>query len=162
MVRLYRDKDVKKLVLRLKEEYDGVLARQRAAAEELKEENRRLRARVLELEGERGAVGEAIVLAAKERERICAESAKETENERKELALLSEKCRLMLDRLQKKYPDEEDVAALAAFHGELSASLGGEAPSEEYVFDMDEVISPKEPLDLEKLCKDLGLMEDGE
>ena len=57
MFRLFSEKDVNKLVLRLKEEYDGVLARQRAAAEELKEENRRLRARVLELEGERGSVG---------------------------------------------------------------------------------------------------------
>ena len=160
MFRLFNEKDVKKLVLRLKEEYEGVLARQRAAAEDLKEENRRLRARILELEGERGSVGEALVSAQKEGERIRAESARETENERKELALLSEKCRLMLDRLQKKYPDEEDVAAFAAFNEELKSRLGGEP--EEYVFDMDEVISPKEPLDLEKLCRDLGLMGDDE
>ena len=160
MFRLFTEKDVKKLVLRLKEEYEGVLVRQRAASEELKEENRRLRARVLELEGERGSVGEALVSAQKEGERIRAESARETENERKELALLAEKCRLMLDRLQKKYPDEEDVAAFAAFREELEGRLGGE--EEDYVFDMDEVISPKEPLDLEKLCRDLGLMEDGE
>lgn len=160
MFRLFSEKDVKKLVLRLKEEYDGVLARQRAAAEDLKEENRRLRARILELEGERGSVGEALVSAQREGERIRAESARETENERKELALLSEKCRLMLDRLQKKYPDEEDVAAFAAFHEELESRLGGEP--EDYVFDMDEVISPKGPLDLEQLCRDLGLMEDKE
>ncbi len=160
MFRLFTEKDVKKLVLRLKEEYEGVLVRQRAASEELKEENRRLRARVLELEGERGSVGEALVSAQKEGERIRAESARLAENERKELALLAEKCRLMLDRLQKKYPDEEDVAAFAAFNEELESRLGGE--EEDYVFDMDEVISPKEPLDLEKLCRDLGLMEDGE
>ncbi len=158
MFRLFNEKDVKKLVLRLKEEYEDVLARQRVAAEELKAENRRLRARVLELEAERGSVGEALVSAQKEGARIRAESAAEAENERKELALLSEKCRLMLDRLQKKYPDEEDVAAFQAFQEELNARLGGE--SEEYVFDMDEVISPKQPLDLEKLCRELGLMED--
>ena len=160
MFRLFNEKDVKKLVLRLKEEYDGVLARQRAAAEELKEENRKLRARVLELEGERGSVGEAIISAQKAGARIREESAREAENERKELALLAEKCRLMLDRLQKKYPDEEDVAAFQAFTDELETRLGG--GSEDYVFDMEEVLSPKQPLDLEKLCKDLGLMEDDE
>ncbi len=160
MFRLFNEKDVKKLVLRLKEEYDGVLARQRAAAEELKEENRQLRARVLELEGERGSVGEAIISAQKAGVRIREESAREAENERKELALLAEKCRLMLDRLQKKYPDEEDVAAFQAFTDELETRLGGGA--EDYVFDMEEVLSPKQPLDLEKLCKDLGLMEDDE
>ena len=33
---------------------------------------------------------------------------------------------------------------------------------EEDTLDMDEVLAPKQPLDLGKLCKDLGLMEDGE
>lgn len=158
MFRLYTEKDVKRLVLRLKEEYDGVLLRRKAAMDELREENRNLRARVLELEGERGSVGEALVFAAKEGQRIRTASAREAENERKELLLLAEKCRMMLDALQKKYPDEEDVKAFAAFNGELNARLGD--PAEEDAFDMDEVISPKEPLDLEKLCRDLGLMED--
>ena len=31
---------------------------------------------------------------------------------------------------------------------------------EEDTLDMDEVLAPKQPLDLGKLCKDLGLMED--
>ncbi len=161
MFRLYTERDVKQLVSRLKEEYDGALSRRKLASDELKEENRRLKARVLELEGERGSVGEALVFAAKEGERIRAESARETENEKRELALLAEKCRLMLDRLQKKYPDEEDVRAFAEFNEELNAKLGG-GESEESGFDMDEVISPKEPLDLEKLCRELGLMEDDE
>ena len=33
---------------------------------------------------------------------------------------------------------------------------------EEDVLDMDEVLAPKKPLDLGRLCKDLGLMEEGE
>lgn len=161
MFRLYTEKDVKRLVMRLKEEYDGVLGRRKSVTDELKEENRRLKARVLELEAERGSVGEAIVSATKAGERIREESAKETENERRELGLLAEKCRLMLDRLQKKYPDEEDVKAFEAFNAELEERLGGGEEGDSG-FDMDEVISPKEPLDLEKLCKELGLMEDDE
>ena len=59
-----------------------------------------------------------------------------------------------------KYPDEEDTQAFAAFVESLSGVLGEE--EEESGLDMDEVLAPKQPLDLGKLCKDLGLMEDGE
>lgn len=159
MLHIYTEKDVKKLVLRLKEEYDGVLNRVRASEGALREENRALRARVLELEGERGYVSEALIAASREGQRLISEGALAAENERKELVLLAEKCRLLLDRLLKKYPDEEDVMEYAAFCEELSSRLGVEAES---AFDLDEVVSPKQPLDLEKLCRELGLMEDDE
>lgn len=158
---LYTEKDVKRLVSRLREEYDDVLATQTNTAEELKEQNRVLRARVLELENERGSVSEAIVKAVAEGERIKRESAAAAENERRELVLLAEKCRLLSDRLLKKYPDGEDVAAFASFVDELHLSLGDET-EEESGFNMDDVLAPKEPLDLGKLCKELGLMEDEE
>lgn len=158
---LYTEKDVKRLVSRLREEYDDVLATQSNTTEELKEQNRVLRARVLELENERGSVSEAIVKAVAEGERIKRESAAAAENERRELVLLAEKCRLLSDRLLKKYPDGEDVAAFASFVDELHLSLGDE-PEEESGFNMDDVLAPKEPLDLGKLCKELGLMEDEE
>lgn len=146
---------------RLREEYDDVLATQKNTTEELKEQNRVLRARVLELENERGSVSEAIVKAVAEGERIKRESAAAAENERRELVLLAEKCRLLSDRLLKKYPDGEDVAAFASFVDELHLSLGEET-EEESGFNMDDVLAPKEPLDLGKLCKELGLMEDEE
>jgi len=158
---LYTEKDVKRLVSRLREEYDDVLATQKNTTEELKEQNRVLRARVLELENERGSVSEAIVKAVAEGERIKRESAAAAENERRELVLLAEKCRLLSDRLLKKYPDGEDVAAFASFVDELHLSLGEET-EEESGFNMDDVLAPKEPLDLGKLCKELGLMEDEE
>lgn len=161
MFGLYTEKDVKRLVSRLREEYDDVLATQKNTTEELKEQNRVLRARVLELENERGSVSEAIVKAVAEGERIKRESAAAAENERRELVLLAEKCRLLSDRLLKKYPDGEDVAAFASFVDELHLSLGDE-PEEESGFNMDDVLAPKEPLDLGKLCKELGLMEDEE
>lgn len=157
---LYTEKKVRKLVMRLRDEYDQIVRKQRAAAEALKVENRDLRARVLELEGERQDVSSALVHAVAAGERIKTESAISADNERKELLLLAEKCRLLLEKLTAKYPDEEDCADFAAFTEALRQQLG----EEEYepAFDMDAVLSPKEPLDLGKLCRDLGLMEDEE
>lgn len=157
MFGLFSEKDVRKLIERLREEYDGVVRRQRESCEELKEENRQLRARLSVLEGQRGEVSSALMRAVAEGEKIKEESAKETENERKELGLLAEKCRLLSESLLKRFPDEEDVQSFAAFTDELKLRLGGE---EETGFNMEDVIAPKEPLDLEKLCRELGLMEE--
>lgn len=160
MFGLYTKRDVQMLVRRLRDEYDAALKEQKAASEELKAENRALSARVSELEGERGSVSEALVHAVKEGERIKEEGSRAAENGQKEFALLAEKCRLFLAKLMQKYPDEEDTQAFAAFVESLSDALGEE--EEESGLDMDEVLAPKQPLDLGKLCKDLGLMEDGE
>lgn len=157
---LYRKKDVQALVRRLREEYDGALKEQKAAAEELKAENRALAARVSEMEQERSSVASALVHAVEEGERIKEAGSRAAENEQKEAALLAEKCRLFLKRMMQKYPDEEDTRAFAAFVESLSGALGEEEEGAE--LDMDEVLAPKQPLDLGKLCKDLGLMEDGE
>ena len=160
MFGLYTKRDVQMLVRRLRDEYDAALKEQKAASEELKAENRALSARVSELEGERGSVSEALVHAVKEGERIKEEGSRAAENGQKEFALLAEKCRLFLAKHMQKYPDEEDTQAFAAFVESLSGVLGEE--EEESGLDMDEVLAPKQPLDLGKLCKDLGLMEDGE
>lgn len=160
MFGLYTKRDVQMLVRRLRDEYDAALKEQKAASDELKAENRALSARVSELEGERGSVSEALVHAVKEGERIKEEGSRAAENGQKEFALLAEKCRLFLAKLMQKYPDEEDTQAFAAFVESLSGALGEE--EEESGLDMDEVLAPKQPLDLGKLCKDLGLMEDGE
>ncbi len=160
MAKLYTEKGVRRLVLRLREEYEAVLRGQREAAESVKAENRALRARVSELEGERGNVSSALVHAVAEGERIKTENSLVAENERRELALLAEKCRLLLERLTAKYPDEEDVRDFAAFTEALRARLSDEEP--EPVFDMEAVLAPKQPLDLGELCKELGLMEEDE
>ena len=161
MFKLFSEKDVKKLVLRLKTEYNEVLIKQHALAEELKEENRNLRARLSQLERERGDVSSALVRAVREGERVKAEGLEAAENERRELKLLAEKCRLLLDRLLAKYPDEEDTRDFEAFTTELRQQLG-EDIGDENGFNMDDVLAPKEPLDLEKLSKELDLMEDSE
>ncbi len=161
MFKLYSEQNVKELVLRLKGEYEEALRRAREEGAALKEENTVLRGKLSLLEGERAEVSEALVRAVKEGERIREENEKSLENERKELRLLIEKCRLLLESLNRKYPDGEDVRALRAF----TEGLGGTpapAPAAESGFDMEEVLSPKQPLDLAKLCKELGLMEGDE
>lgn len=158
MLGLYSKKDVEKLVDRLREEYEEALRTQRQAAEDLKEENRNLAARVSQLEAERATVADALIDAVKAGERIRKESEDAAANGGKELSLLIAKCRLLSGNLMAKYPDAEDVKAFSDF----VEALQSEASEEEDVLDMDEVLAPKYPLDLGKLCKELGLMEDKE
>ncbi len=157
MQKKYSAKEVRTLVERLKEEYDAVLKRQREVTEEIREDNRRLRARLSVLEGQRGEVSAALMRAVAEGERIKKEGSDQAENDRRELKLLADKCRLLSDRLTANYPDEEDVKDFQDFTHTLLVYLGGE---EEQEFDMEEVLNPKYPLDLSKLCKELGLMEE--
>ncbi len=158
LFKLYTEKDVKRLAARLKEEYGAALDKRKEAEEALKEENRTLKARILELENERSGAFAAFQAAEREKENARKAGEAELENDRRELALLKEKCRLTLIRMEQKYPDEEDTRMLQAF----LAELGGEAPEEEEEsgFSLEEVTSPKQPLDLKKLCLDLGLTED--
>lgn len=160
MLRRYSAKEVRALVARLKEEYDAVLKRQRDITEEIRQDNRRLRARLSVLEGQKGEVSEALMRAVAEGERIKKEGSDQAESDRRELRLLADKCRLLLDRLSRKYPDEQDVKDFEAFTHTLLVYLG-EEEEEEPAFDMDEVLNPKYPLDLEKLCQELGLMDEG-
>ncbi len=160
MLRRYSAKEVRALVARLKEEYDAVLKRQRDITEEIRQDNRRLRARLSVLEGQKGEVSEALMRAVAEGERIKKEGSDQAESDRRELRLLADKCRLLLDRLSQKYPDEQDVKDFEAFTHTLLVYLG-EEEEEEPAFDMDEVLNPKYPLDLEKLCQELGLMDEG-
>ncbi len=164
MFKRYSEKEVKALVRRLKEEYDGIVRQGREAFDELKEENKRLLARLLVLEGERDGVTDALLNAEKAGDAIKKTVAAEAENKSRELVLLSEQCRMLLTRLNEKYPDEAEVKDFKVFcdalFEKLNANAGGEEESGSG-FNMDDVLSPKEPLDLEKLCRDLGLMEGG-
>lgn len=156
LFKLYTENDVKKVITRIKEEYETALLGLREKEAQLTEENRRLRARVLELEGERSGAFAAFQAAERERTQVREEGEKILENSRRELLLLREKCALMLRNLERKYPDAEDTARLRAFTAEL-----GTAPEEEETgFNLEDVTSPKQPLDLKKLCLELGLTED--
>ena len=102
----------------------------------------------------------AMLRIEREGARLREEGAREEENARREFELLSEKCRLLSESLLKKYPDAEDSKAFSAFTDSLAQQISGEEG--ESSFDLDEVLAPKQPLDLGKLCKELGLMEEDE
>lgn len=159
MFRKYSEREVKALVQRLKEEYDGIVRTGREAYDELKEENARLLARVSVLEKERAGVKDAIVGAEKAGEKIKENASAEAENKSRELSLLAEQCRVLLSRLNEKFPDEAEVKDFGAFCDALYEKLN--LPSEsESGFNMEEVLAPKRPLDLGQLCRELGLMGD--
>ena len=160
MFRRYSEKDVRALVHKLKEEYDGVVRQGREAFDELKEENKRLSARLSVLEGERAGVTDALVNAEKAGEEIKKTVEAEAENKSRELMLLAEQCRLLLSRLNEKYPDEAEVRDFDAFCDALFEKLHITRGESESGFNMDDVLNPKEPLDLEKLCRVLDLMGD--
>ena len=112
---------------------------------------------MFELENERSGAIAAFQVAERERGIVREEGERTLENDRRELALLKQKCRLMLQNLQEKYPDEEDTRSFAAF----MAELGERAEEEEDTgFNLEDVTAPKGPLDLKQLCLDLGLTED--
>ena len=160
MLRLYTEKQVQKLIARLKQQSERAMQLQLERAEELREENRTLRARLSEIEVERGRIADVLLKAEREGERIVREREKEQENSLREALLLSQKCAELSARLNERYPDEADVQEFAAFVTQLKAALGENPLDEETGFNMDDVIAPKYPLDLGKLCKDLGLMEE--
>lgn len=160
MFRRYSEKDVRALVHKLKEEYDGVVRQGKEAFDELKEENKRLSARLSVLEGERAGVTDALVNAEKAGEEIKKTVEAEAENKSRELMLLAEQCRLLLSRLNEKYPDEAEVRDFDAFCDALFEKLHITRGESESGFNMDDVLNPKEPLDLEKLCRELDLMGD--
>ena len=162
MFKKYSEKEVKALVHRLKEEYDGAVRTGREAFDELKEENARLSSRLAVLEKEREGVQSALVNAEKAGEKIKEDKEAEAENKSRELKLLAEQCRVLLARLNEKYPDEAEDTDFNAFCDALyeKLHLTREADEEESGFNMDEVLAPKQPLDLAKLCRELGLMGD--
>ena len=159
MFKKYSEKEVRALVHKLKEEYDGVVRTGREACEELKEENARLLARVSVLENERQGVESALLSAEKAGEKIKEKGEAEAENKSRELALLAEQCRVLLGRLNEKYPDEAEVKDFNAFCDALYEKLNLPNDSESG-FNLEEVLAPKQPLDLAKLCRELGLMGD--
>lgn len=157
MFRRYSEKQVKAIVHKLREEYEGAVRQGKEAFDELKEENKRLLARLSVLEGERSGVTDALVNAEKAGEEIKKTVEAAAENKSRELMLLAEQCRVLLARLNAKYPDEAEVRDFNVFCGALFDRLRLTRENDNG-FNLDEVLTPKEPLDLEKLCRELGLM----
>ncbi len=157
MIKLYSEKKVRKLLARIQEEYDEILQKQRAFSEALREENRALNAKLLQLEGEREQVLAALTGAVKAGEQIKKEGEAELERKRLELDLLLQSARELLEQNKSASVKNEERQAVYSFQSAVKKELGEE---EECGLNMEEVLSPKHPLDLEKLCKELGVMEE--
>ncbi len=158
MLKFYSEKDVRKIVARLKGEYEDALLAQRRIADTIKEENASLKARLSVLERERAQVTATLVHAVNAGEKLRRDGEIELENKRRELSLLVERCRLLSERVKRLLPNREEGKELEQFTAAFMQNLG--VKEEESGLDMNEVLAPDYPLDLEKLCKEMGVMED--
>lgn len=153
-------KELKELV----ESYESRLKEQQEAMTALKERNRKLEAMLSEYSAKEKAISESLIMAAQKSEEL----QKQAENLNKigddSVSLLAEQCRALLDELLKKYPESGDIQRFEVFadqlNGVLEKPIESEAAISDGSFSMEDVLAPSEDLDLEKLCKDLGLMEE--
>lgn len=189
MAKKFTQQEVEKLIAGLREAYDIKIRQLNYRLEGLVSENRSLRASLAEYKDKESKVSRAIVAAEEKGEEIKAFYRMSAETEWKTLRLFADKWKRLAAQMEELYPGA-DTRKYAVFAENLSALLGRSrafAPQEEedasvpppvetfdpkaviekYVegeeetgFNLDDVINPKGELDLEKLCRSLGLMED--
>ena len=153
-------------------------------------ENRSLRASIAEYKAKEERIGKALVGAEEKGEEICEFYRASAELEWKSLRLFADKWKNLAAQMSEEYPKEsrryfrfaEDLAALLgreegrfAKKEKQDSAVGTEektfdpqAVIGKYVegeeesngFNLDDVLNPKGDLDLEKLCRSLGLMDD--
>ena len=188
MAKKFTQQEVEKLIAGLREAYDIKIRQLNYRLEGLVSENRSLRASLAEYKDKESKVSRAIVAAEEKGEEIKAFYRMSAETEWKTLRLFADKWKRLAAQMEELYPGGE-TRKYTMFAENLSALLGRSrafAPQEEpsapppaetfdpkavierYVegeeetgFNLDDVINPKGELDLEKLCRSLGLMEDG-
>lgn len=158
MFKIYTADNVKKIVGRMEEEYENALSSLRRRINELTEENRNLSARLSVLERDRDSVADAIITAEKTGREIRSSAEAYAKERRDGIYRLAERCRSLAAALSEKYPDEEDVKNFGSYISKLDEALetGGEGE-----IDMDKILYPDKGLKLENLCRELGLMDDG-
>ena len=188
MAKKFTQQEVEKLIAGLREAYDIKIRQLNYRLEGLVGENRSLRASLAEYKNKENKVSRAIVAAEEKGEEIKAFYRMSAETEWKTLRLFADKWRRLAAQMEELYPGAE-TRKYAVFADNLAALLGrsrafapqGEdaaaplptetfdpkAVIEKYVegeeetgFNLDDVINPKGELDLEKLCRNLGLMDD--
>lgn len=82
------------------------------------------------------------------------EPKERTVNSRKRAALT-----LILSEILSDRKPPESIEKGIEILDKLNAAIGGKSQDSENGFDLDEVLNPSEDLDLETLCKELGVME---
>lgn len=182
MAKKFTQKETEALIAGIREAYETKLRQLTYRLEGLEGENRSLRASLAELKEREGRVGRAIVQAEGKGEEIRTFYRLSAETEWRTLRLFCDKWRALAARMAgcipaaeaKQYTDFADD--LAALLGKRQAAFGTPAEEEKfdpkaviekYVegeeetgFNLDDVLNPKGKLDLEKLCRNLGLMDE--
>ncbi len=188
MAKKFTQKETEKLIAGIREAYEIKIRQLNYRLEGLVSENRSLRASLAEYKNREGKVSKAIVAAEEKGEEIKEFYRMSAQTEWQTLKLFADKWRRLAAQMEALHPSQ-DARKYSLFAENLSALLGhsrafapdeedavpaGEEPfdpkaviekyvegEEETGFNLDDVINPKGELDLEKLCRNLGLMEDG-
>lgn len=159
MFKIYTADKVKKIVARVEEEYENALSDLRKRIVDLTAENRELSARLSLLKKDRDRVADAIITAEKTGQEIRNSADAYALARREGIYRLAERCRSLAAALAEKYPDEEDVKNFDAYISKLDEALETSGEGE---LDMNKILYPDADLKLENICKELGLMDDGE
>lgn len=184
MVKKITQQEAEKLIAGIREAYEIKIRQLNYRLDGLTAENRVLRASLAEYKSREGKVGKAIVAAEEKGEEIVQMYRMSAETELSSLRLFADKWKRLAAQMAGAIPVDE-AKKYAEFAENLSALLGKErgrfgmneqaqpeqfdpkAVIEKYVegeeetgFNLDDVINPKGELDLEKLCRNLGLMDD--
>lgn len=188
MAKKFTQQEMEKLIAGIREAYEAKIRRLNSRLDGLIGENRNLRAALAEHREREGSVGRAIVAAEEKGEEIKALYRMSAETEIRTLRLFAEKWKKLAAKMADVLPAGE-AEKYAGYADDLAALLGKDrfsVPAEErpaashaeekfdpkaviekYVegeeetgFNLDDVLNPKGKLDLEKLCRSLGLMDD--
>lgn len=191
MAKKFTQQETEKLIAGIREAYEIKIRQLNYRLDGLVSENRSLRASLAEYKSREGRVGRAIVAAEEKGEEIRELYRMSAETELRTLRLFADKWKKLAAQMAEVFPKGE-AEKYAGFADDLVALLGKErfalpeeeeappAPAaegkfdpkaviEKYVegeeetgFNLDDVLNPKGKLDLEKLCRSLGLMEEEE
>lgn len=188
MAKKLSQQETEKLIGGIREAYEAKIRQLNYRIESLNTENRNLRASLAEYKNKESKVGKAIVHAEEKGEEIVRLYRMTAETELKTLKLFSEKWKKLAEEMLGVFPQGE-AEKYMAFADELAALLGKEEghflpweekqaqkeefdpkaiigrymeDEEETGFNLDDVLNPKGELDLAKLCRGLGLMDDPE
>ncbi len=157
MFKIYSAAAVKKILDKVTSEYENALTAQRRRITDLTAENRELLARVSLLESERGQVATALIDAERTGGEIRASADAYAKTCKDGVYRLAERCHALAEELLKKYPEEGQVKEFTRYLERLDEALqtGGEGE-----LNMDEILYPDKNINLESLCKELGLIDE--
>lgn len=151
----YSKKEVKQIVRQLMEEYRQRISSQQTRLNELIEKNRELSARLSYYENKESEISDAILTSVEAGKKIEERSAAYVKNQLNGLKILSDRCRALAADLKEKYPDQKDIDDFSEFFSRMDELL-----EEDNDFSYEFNKGPE--LDLEALCKELGIEEDSE